>query len=128
AWPPWDERAFVALCAERDQPYTPLGYVDGRSRALNVRGQFAIPLDELRAAWSGTLPRLFGGAEPSSAEPEPEPSAAAEAPPEAPAEAPEAPAAAPEAPAATGDAPEAPADDEPAAEEAQQAPAEGEPT
>jgi phosphoribosylformylglycinamidine synthase II len=53
------ERAFTALCADHGLPYTPLGVVDGRSRTLEVRGQFSIPLDELRAAWSGTLPRLF---------------------------------------------------------------------
>ncbi|GIJ51999.1 hypothetical protein Val02_88850 [Virgisporangium aliadipatigenens] len=55
------EKAFTAMCAERDIPYTPLGMVDKRSGALDVRGQFRIPLDELRAAWTGTLPALFGG-------------------------------------------------------------------
>jgi phosphoribosylformylglycinamidine synthase len=54
------EKAFTALCAERGVPYTPLGVVDSRGGALDVRGQFRIPLDELRAAWSGTLPALFG--------------------------------------------------------------------
>jgi phosphoribosylformylglycinamidine synthase subunit PurL len=81
AVPRGHEKAFVGLCAERDQPYTPLGVVDGRSGALNVRGLFTIPLDELRAASSGTLPALFGrDPEP---EPEDEPIVAAAPPPEA---------------------------------------------
>jgi phosphoribosylformylglycinamidine synthase subunit PurL len=33
--------------------------VDAHGRELEVRGQFVIGLDELREAWSGTLPRLF---------------------------------------------------------------------
>nr|WP_308440530.1 phosphoribosylformylglycinamidine synthase subunit PurL [Virgisporangium aurantiacum] len=54
------EKAFTELCVERGVPYTPLGVVDFRSGALDVRGHFRIPLDELRTAWSGTLPALFG--------------------------------------------------------------------
>jgi phosphoribosylformylglycinamidine synthase len=33
--------------------------VDAKSDALEVRGQFRIPLDELRTAYTGTLPRLL---------------------------------------------------------------------
>ncbi|GAA0716789.1 phosphoribosylformylglycinamidine synthase subunit PurL [Dactylosporangium roseum] len=54
------EKAFVTLCAQHGLPVTVIGSVDGRSRALDVRGQFTISLDELRAAWTGTLPALFG--------------------------------------------------------------------
>jgi phosphoribosylformylglycinamidine synthase len=54
------EKAFLALCVERDVPYTPVGVVDSRSGALDVRGLFRIPLTELREAWSATLPALFG--------------------------------------------------------------------
>jgi phosphoribosylformylglycinamidine synthase len=32
--------------------------VDGD--ALEVQGQFSISLDELREAWTGTFPKLFG--------------------------------------------------------------------
>jgi phosphoribosylformylglycinamidine synthase len=32
--------------------------VDGD--ALDVQDQFTIALDELRAAWTGTFPKLFG--------------------------------------------------------------------
>jgi phosphoribosylformylglycinamidine synthase len=53
------EKAFTALCAEHGVPWTAIGVVDTKSDALEVRGQFRIPLDELRAAYSGTLPRLF---------------------------------------------------------------------
>lgn len=54
------EKAFAALCAQHGLPATVIGTVDGRSRALDVRGQFTISLDELRSAWKGTLPALFG--------------------------------------------------------------------
>ncbi|GAA3234850.1 phosphoribosylformylglycinamidine synthase subunit PurL [Dactylosporangium siamense] len=54
------EMAFTALCAQHGLPAAVIGSVDGRSRALDVRGQFTISLDELRSAWKGTLPALFG--------------------------------------------------------------------
>ncbi|WP_426508567.1 phosphoribosylformylglycinamidine synthase subunit PurL [Dactylosporangium sp. McL0621] len=54
------EKAFTAMCAQHGLPATVIGSVDGRSRALDVRGQFTIALDELRSAWMGTLPALFG--------------------------------------------------------------------
>ncbi|GAA4217238.1 phosphoribosylformylglycinamidine synthase subunit PurL [Actinocatenispora rupis] len=54
--------AFTALCGEHGVPWTAVGVVDPDSHALEVAGQFAIPLDELRAAWSATLPTLFGTA------------------------------------------------------------------
>src|SRR6266498_1190337 len=65
AVPRGHERAFTALCAERSLPYTPIGVVDGRSRCLDIRGQFTITLDELRSAYGGTLPALFGIEEPA---------------------------------------------------------------
>jgi phosphoribosylformylglycinamidine synthase len=84
------ERAFTALCDERGLPWTGLGVVDANARALEVRGQFTIRLDELREAWSGTLPRLFGAEpagrvdapEPASREPEPASGSAPEREPE----------------------------------------------
>jgi phosphoribosylformylglycinamidine synthase subunit PurL len=54
------EKAFTALVEEHGLPWSPLGVVGGT--ALDVRDQFSIPLDELRTAWTGTLPALFGGA------------------------------------------------------------------
>ncbi|HEX5595393.1 MAG TPA: phosphoribosylformylglycinamidine synthase subunit PurL, partial [Micromonosporaceae bacterium] len=53
------EKAFEALCAERGLPYTPIGVTDGTNRALEVTDQFTIGLDELHAAFTSTLPRLF---------------------------------------------------------------------
>jgi phosphoribosylformylglycinamidine synthase len=53
------EKAFAALVEEHGLPWSPLGVVGGP--ALDVRDQFSIPLDELRTAWTGTLPALFGG-------------------------------------------------------------------
>jgi phosphoribosylformylglycinamidine synthase len=60
AVPRGHEKAFLALCTENNLAHAPIGVVDGRSGALEVRGQFRIPLDELRQAYSSTLPALFG--------------------------------------------------------------------
>jgi phosphoribosylformylglycinamidine synthase len=56
------EAAFADLCAARGQPCTRLGVVTdaGADAALEVTGQFTIPLAELRAAFESTLPTLFG--------------------------------------------------------------------
>ena len=55
------EKAFAALAADYGVPCTAIG-VTSHEHVLEVRGEFVVPLDELRAAWSATLPRLFGGA------------------------------------------------------------------
>ncbi|MFN2625222.1 MAG: AIR synthase-related protein, partial [Mycobacteriales bacterium] len=49
--------ALVRLAQQHGVPVTRIGVV-GRN-ALDILGQFAIPLPELAAAWEGTLPRLF---------------------------------------------------------------------
>ncbi|MFL6172133.1 MAG: AIR synthase-related protein, partial [Marmoricola sp.] len=54
-----DADALIALAAEHGVPASPLGVTAGN--ALVVDGQFEIPLDELRAAWSATLPAVFAG-------------------------------------------------------------------
>jgi phosphoribosylformylglycinamidine synthase len=59
AVPRGHEKAFTALCTESGLPWTRIGVVDTAGGALEVRGEFAVPLDELRAAWSATLPALF---------------------------------------------------------------------
>jgi phosphoribosylformylglycinamidine synthase len=64
AVPRGQEKAFVALVEEHGLPYTPLGVV--RGTALEVRDRFGIPLDELRTAWTGTLPALFGSVAPAT--------------------------------------------------------------
>ena len=54
---PSDEERFVATCQEGGVPVTRLGTVGGSS--VVVDGLFSISLDELRTAWSSTLPSLF---------------------------------------------------------------------
>ena len=46
--------AFTDLAARHGVPLTAIGRTGGD--ALVVEGQFAVPLDELRAAWTATLP------------------------------------------------------------------------
>ncbi|GAA3530005.1 phosphoribosylformylglycinamidine synthase subunit PurL [Nocardioides daeguensis] len=47
-----------ALCARHDVPLTELGTTGGE--VLAVEGQFEVPLAELRAAWTATLPNALG--------------------------------------------------------------------
>jgi phosphoribosylformylglycinamidine synthase len=53
--------AFTALAAERGVPCTVLGTVRVADSPLTLDGLFEIPLDELRDAYTGTLPALFDG-------------------------------------------------------------------
>ena len=61
AVPRGHDRAFVALAREHGVTITPIG-ITASEPILEVRDQFSIPLDELREAFTDTLPRLFGGA------------------------------------------------------------------
>ncbi|HEY8473237.1 MAG TPA: phosphoribosylformylglycinamidine synthase subunit PurL [Natronosporangium sp.] len=61
------EKAFSSLCAERGVPWVALGVVGNADGPLKVVNEFEIPLAELRAAWSETLPKLFGRTEPRPA-------------------------------------------------------------
>ncbi|GAA0237342.1 phosphoribosylformylglycinamidine synthase subunit PurL [Cryptosporangium japonicum] len=58
--PRTEELRFTDMCTMRGLPWNRIGVVDKVGGALEVQGQFTIPLDELRAAWTGTLPALFG--------------------------------------------------------------------
>jgi phosphoribosylformylglycinamidine synthase len=58
AVPRSEELRFTEMCAARSFPCARIGVVVGDE--VEVQGQFSVPLDELRAAWEGTLPRLFG--------------------------------------------------------------------
>jgi phosphoribosylformylglycinamidine synthase II len=58
AVPRSEELRLTEMCAARGFPCTRIGVVVGD--ALEVQGQFEVPLAELRTAWEGTLPRLFG--------------------------------------------------------------------
>jgi len=60
AVPPGHEMAFAAGCEERQVALTRLGTVAAEGAPLEVTGQFSLALDELREAWSATLPKLFG--------------------------------------------------------------------
>jgi len=52
------EKEFAALAAEHEVPATVLGIAAGET--LTVVGTFQVPLAELRSAWTGTLPAIFG--------------------------------------------------------------------
>ena len=54
------EKAFAGLCSEHGVPWATIGFTDAASGTLEVRGQFTIGLDELRTAFTSTLPALFG--------------------------------------------------------------------
>ncbi|MDG4762842.1 phosphoribosylformylglycinamidine synthase subunit PurL [Solwaraspora sp. WMMD406] len=58
------EKAFTALCVEHGLPWTMIGVTDPGARLLEIRDQFTVGLDELRAAYTGTLPALFSGVGP----------------------------------------------------------------
>ncbi|MEW2455473.1 phosphoribosylformylglycinamidine synthase subunit PurL [Streptomyces albus] len=58
AIPRSEEVRFTDMCAARGMPAARIGVVDGG--AIEVQGQFTLPLEELREAHEGTLPRLFG--------------------------------------------------------------------
>ncbi len=51
---------FTAMCASHTLPAQQVGVLDVLEAAVEVRGQFRIPMAELRVAWASTLPRLFG--------------------------------------------------------------------
>jgi phosphoribosylformylglycinamidine synthase II len=60
AVPRTEEIRFTDMCTARGLPATRIGVLDLLESALEVQGQFRIPLSELRVAWSSTLPELFG--------------------------------------------------------------------
>ncbi|MGH3385348.1 MAG: phosphoribosylformylglycinamidine synthase subunit PurL, partial [Nocardioidaceae bacterium] len=58
AVPRSEEVRFTDMCTARRFPHQRIGVVDGT--AIDVQELFSLPLDELRTAWSATLPALFG--------------------------------------------------------------------
>jgi phosphoribosylformylglycinamidine synthase len=63
AVPRTEELRFTEMCTVRQQPWTRVGVVDVGNPAgpqLEVQGVGTYPLTELREAWEGTLPALFG--------------------------------------------------------------------
>jgi phosphoribosylformylglycinamidine synthase subunit PurL len=57
AVPRSEEVRFTDMCSARRFPHARIGVVTGD--AIDVQDQFTLPLAELRAAWSATLPALF---------------------------------------------------------------------
>jgi phosphoribosylformylglycinamidine synthase len=60
AVPRTEEVRFTDMCTARGLPAVRIGVLDVLESALEVQGQFRIPLSELRTAWSSTIPALFG--------------------------------------------------------------------
>ncbi|MFC3964333.1 phosphoribosylformylglycinamidine synthase subunit PurL [Nocardia jiangsuensis] len=60
AVPRSEETRFSKMCEARGLPAVRIGVVDQGSDSVEVQGQFTVPLTELRAAFEGTLPKLFG--------------------------------------------------------------------
>ena len=58
AVPRSEEVRFTDMCSARGFPHLRIGVTDGAGAdaVLDVQGQFAVPLAELRAAWAATLP------------------------------------------------------------------------
>jgi len=61
AVPRSEEVRFTDMCSARGFAHARIGVTDGRGddAVLDVQDQFSVPLGELRAAWSGTLPAAF---------------------------------------------------------------------
>ncbi len=61
AVPRSEEVRFTDMCTARGFPHLRIGVTDGlgEDAVLDVQDQFVVPLSELRAAWSATLPAAF---------------------------------------------------------------------
>jgi phosphoribosylformylglycinamidine (FGAM) synthase-like enzyme len=57
AVPRSEELRFTDMCAARGLPATRIGVVDGD--AVEVQGEFTLPLGELRSAYEDTIPGLL---------------------------------------------------------------------
>ncbi|MGH3862029.1 phosphoribosylformylglycinamidine synthase subunit PurL [Actinokineospora sp.] len=60
AVPRSEELRFTEMCAARGLPCRRTGVVDPESESLEIQDVATFPLEELRTAWEGTLPALFG--------------------------------------------------------------------
>ena len=61
AVPRSEEVRFTDMCSARGFPHARIGVTDGQGAdaALDVQGHFTLPLAQLRAAWSATLPGVL---------------------------------------------------------------------
>ena len=55
-----EEVRFKDMCSARGFAHSRIGVVDNEIGALDFQGHFVLPLDELKAAHEGTLPKHFG--------------------------------------------------------------------
>jgi phosphoribosylformylglycinamidine synthase len=60
AVPREEDVKFVGLCAGRRVPALRIGVTDAESGVLEVQDRFALPVEELRTAYEGTLPAHLG--------------------------------------------------------------------
>jgi phosphoribosylformylglycinamidine synthase len=60
AVPRAEQARFTDLCTARGLPAQRIGMLDVLESAIEVQGQFRLPMPELRVAWTSTLPALFG--------------------------------------------------------------------
>lgn len=60
AVPRSEEVRFTDMCTARGQAHARIGVVDDATDGLDVQGQFAVTLAELREAHTRTLPAVFG--------------------------------------------------------------------
>ncbi|MDV6011210.1 phosphoribosylformylglycinamidine synthase subunit PurL [Haloechinothrix sp. LS1_15] len=60
AVPRTEELRFTELCSARGLPWRKAGVSDPESGRLEIQDIASFTLDELRQAWEGTLPALFG--------------------------------------------------------------------
>ncbi|EHK89086.1 phosphoribosylformylglycinamidine synthase II [Saccharomonospora azurea SZMC 14600] len=60
AVPRTEELRFTEMCSARGLPWRKTGVVDPEANAVHIQDVADFGLDELREAWEGTLPTLFG--------------------------------------------------------------------
>jgi phosphoribosylformylglycinamidine synthase subunit PurL len=58
--PRTEEPRFTDMCTMRGLPWSRVGVVEPEARGLEIQGVGLIGTGELRTAWEGTLPALFG--------------------------------------------------------------------
>jgi phosphoribosylformylglycinamidine (FGAM) synthase-like enzyme len=60
AVPRSEQLRFTEMCTARDLPWVKIGVADRGTEALEIQDVADVALTDLREAWEGTLPRLFG--------------------------------------------------------------------
>ena len=60
AVPRSEEVRFTDMCTARGQVHARIGVVDDQTDGLDLQGHFAVSLDAMRDAHTGTLPAVFG--------------------------------------------------------------------